>query len=402
MRVVVVSPVLPLPFGGTDARWLHVVVTELSRRGMEVTCLSSTEESAEARARAANDAADQGFELVALPFSTGEGVVRRRLANLRRPFSERNRSPALRAALEREAQRGYDIIHVEHLLNGWLAQQRPRSVVYAHHLETVDWSTRKDLTFRERQILFQMRRATRHLGRRLPRVIAATHRIAGELRAYGGPPAPVAPIGIDTGHYRMTNSVTQPVIGLIGSMHWSPSRRAAERLIALWPAIHQQLPSARLIVAGWNSERYLGASFPLPNGTLLGEVADPFDFFSQIGALVYPTPTGTGVKVKVLESFAYGVPVVSNGEGFEGLQIGPDEACLAGTDDEFVTQTVGLITDDARRERLRQAARRFVEAQHSSGPAVDRLLDAYEQLGLLARRRHHVTGMGSPIRQQVS
>jgi glycosyltransferase involved in cell wall biosynthesis len=138
-----------------------------------------------------------------------------------------------------------------------------------------------------------------------------------------------------------------------------------------------------LLIAGWNSEKYLRDRFPIPNATLIGEVADPFDFFSQVGVLAYPTPRGTGVKVKVLESFAYGVPVVSNTEGFEGLDIRSGEALIAETDDEFVAQTVAILADGTERERLRQAARKLVEKSYSPVPTIDRLLEAYERLGLV-------------------
>jgi glycosyltransferase involved in cell wall biosynthesis len=181
----------------------------------------------------------------------------------------------------------------------------------------------------------------------------------------------------------MTASNDEPVVGLIGSMHWLPSRRAAQRLLDLWPRIRQKLPAARLLIAGWNSEKYLGHRFPLDNARLLGEVANPLDFFSQVGVLVYPTPRGTGVKVKVLESFAYGVPVVTNTEGFEGLDIQSGEGLIAETDDEFVAQTVAVLGDGPRRERIRLAARRLVDRNYSPVPTIDRLLEAYEQLGLI-------------------
>ena len=42
--VVFLTPSLPLPFGRTDARWLHSVLPGLSARGFDVTCLSCTEE----------------------------------------------------------------------------------------------------------------------------------------------------------------------------------------------------------------------------------------------------------------------------------------------------------------------------------------------------------------------
>src|SRR2546422_1043990 len=101
MGLLVFLPGLPLPFGGTDARWLYVVVTELARRGVDVMCISSTEESEDAIDRATRSATQLGFELIAVPLAVRDGMLRRKLASLRRPFSERDRDPALRRVLDR-------------------------------------------------------------------------------------------------------------------------------------------------------------------------------------------------------------------------------------------------------------------------------------------------------------
>lgn len=400
VRVIIVSPVLPLAFGNTDARWLHVITAELARRNVDVTCISSTEEPPEAVDDALRSAERHGFQLTVVPLSLSEGVVRRKLASLRRPFSERDRCMALRVALEREVERGYDIVHIEHLFNGWLALRLPRSVVYIHHLEVADWGGGTDLTLRERQVLFQMSRATRHLLKHTSLAIVATRRLAREIQRFRRLPVPVVPIGIDTQLYTMPVFTPSPTVGLIGSMHWSPSLQAAHRLLDLWPGIHERIPEARLLIAGRNSEQYLADRFPAANATLIGQVSDPSDFFSQICVMVYPARRGTGVKVKVLEAFAYGVPVVSNHEGFEGLAVGPNTAVIAQSDREFITQTVAILKNAPERERIRLAARRLVEQEHSPSPTVDRLMDAYEQLGL--RGRHGHGGVLAAGRQQTA
>ena len=92
------------------------------------------------------------------------------------------------------------------------------------------------------------------------------------------------------------------------------------------------------------------------------------------------------MKVKVLEAMAYGVPVLSNELGLEGLEITDgSEAITAESDGEFVDSAVTLLHDVALRERLRQNARALLESRYSPEPVVDRLLSAYNGLGLLAK-----------------
>jgi glycosyltransferase involved in cell wall biosynthesis len=167
-------------------------------------------------------------------------------------------------------------------------------------------------------------------------------------------------------------------------MDWYPSRSAAERVLTqIWPSVVAERPDAKLVVAGWNAERYLGHLFPVQGATLVGAVAQPEDFFSRIGVLLYPPPRGSGMKIKVLEAMAYGVPVVTNTEGAEGLDVvGSLPVAEAQSDADFIRTTLDVLTDTARRDQLRSAGRSAIEEHFSPAPAVDRLLDTYRTLGL--------------------
>ena len=71
----------------------------------------------------------------------------------------------------------------------------------------------------------------------------------------------VVPFALDTSLYLMSPMVQEPVLGMIGSMHWVPSRSAAERLITrIWPLVKLRVPKAKLFVAGWNAKKYLQES----------------------------------------------------------------------------------------------------------------------------------------------
>jgi len=44
VRIVVVTPAVPHPFGDTAARWFYVLITELVARGHDVVAVVATEE----------------------------------------------------------------------------------------------------------------------------------------------------------------------------------------------------------------------------------------------------------------------------------------------------------------------------------------------------------------------
>lgn len=383
-RVVFLSPALPLPFGRADARWLHAVLPELGSRGFDVMCLSCTEENSERVKEAGQLAASLGYSFRHVSLHLSESIVRRKVRSLIRPRSELARCQALLAALEEERPGDGAILHVEHLFSSWATRQMPRTATYLHCLEAVDWGERTALSTRERIDLLQMRRATKLLLQSNPSLIAMTDRLATEVERYGPTRPPVVPIAIDASLYPVLSFVDAPVLGVIGSMHWYPSRAAAERVLRLWPQIRARVPGATFLVCGWNSHRYLEGWFPLEGAELLGPVERPEDFFGRISVLLYPPPRGTGMKIKVLEAMAYGVPVLSNTEGFEGLAFEQGRHGIrAETDDDIVREATKLLRDPVQRRSLRDAGRELVVRDHGPQVITDHLLAAYDELGLL-------------------
>ncbi|MFT5531257.1 MAG: glycosyltransferase involved in cell wall biosynthesis [Candidatus Poriferisodalaceae bacterium] len=358
MRILVVTPSLPLAFGTVDARWLHVVVTELARRGREVVCVSCTEESDERIAQAQTFADERGFRFRHVSLSLHEHPVARKARAFLKPFSEYERVDELTRVLDEEAPLA-DIVHIEHLFPSWVGAGRERTVTYLHHLEVIDWEQRTDLTNRERLTRWQVERATDAVLSISDRVIGASSRLVERaLKVNPKLETGLVPVSIDPDRYEQLSLPDEPVVGLIGSMFWYPSRSAADEA--------------------------LGHLFPVAGAELLGTVDRPEDFFSRINTLLYPPALGSGCKIKVMEAMAYGRAVVSNTEGFEGLSDLPQDLLRPLDDDEaLIERTVALLRDPAARAAEAAAGRELIENVFAPEPAVDRLEAAYEQLGLL-------------------
>jgi polysaccharide biosynthesis protein PslH len=384
MKVVVVSPAVPHPFGETAARGLYVLVVGLLARGAHVTCLVVTEED-DARVRDARQrlAVAPGSERCELEIFAPRvrPVLLRKLRSAWRPFSETLYAEGFAAALARHAATGYDVLHLDQLWSGWAGLARPRALLNVYQLEIVDWEQRRLRTIGEGKALAQMRRATRRIlgGSRHVRVVS--RRLLERTRAINGQAEhSLIPFALDLSLYPMQPVVREPVVGLLGSMHWLPSRSAAERLITrIWPHVKRAVPAARLLVGGWNARRYLDR-YAATDITIVENLAHPADFFSRVAVLAYAPMRGTGVKVKVLESLAYGVPVVTTGEGLEGIDGDDGVHCWVREDDDaLAARVVEVLGDEGQRERMREAGRALVEARHAPGAVLDQMLGAYER-----------------------
>ena len=93
------------------------------------------------------------------------------------------------------------------------------------------------------------------------------------------------------------------------------------------------------------------------------------------------------MKVKVMESMAYGVPVVTTWEGVEGIDYQNGRECwVAETDEELADKVCRLLEGSVERQQMRQAARTLIEQQYSPRPVVDKMISVYQQLIASSKR----------------
>jgi polysaccharide biosynthesis protein PslH len=385
MRIVVVLPAAPHPFGDTAARWFYVLLKELAAREHEVVALVASEESEERIEEAKQWLANvQGpLTLRWHRLKIDPLGLRRKWQNLVRPRSEMLQDLELTALLERELERGYDVLHLEQMSTGWLGVDVPRALLNVHYFDVIDRGGAESMTIGERKALWQSQRATDRLLHSVENVRLLTSRlkeVAQAINPHGR--YWVVPLALDPTLYAMPPLVEEPVVGLIGSMHWEPSRSAAERLLQrIWPMVRRCLPRARLSIAGWNATKYLERYATQDGVTLANNLAHPSEFFSRVAVMVYAPSRGSGMKVKVMESMAYGVPVVTTWEGVEGIDYENGRHCWMGdSDEELAGQACRLLTSVGERRKMRDAARTLIEQRYSPRPVVDQMMTVYEQL----------------------
>lgn len=105
------------------------------------------------------------------------------------------------------------------------------------------------------------------------------------------------------------------VAGFLGNFDFWPNRDAAELLVREWlPRLRSQ--GWTLLIAGHGSSDLRG----LPEDVVvLGQVNSLDDYYRRISATVAPIRLGGGMKVKVVESLARGIPVIGTNFAFDGF-----------------------------------------------------------------------------------
>ena len=175
------------------------------------------------------------------------------------------------------------------------------------------------------------------------------------------------------------------------SKRWTGSR---ERVL---PRILERSARARLVIVGADpppkhSLPDLGAAIELR-----GFVEDVREPLSRYAVFVCPILSGSGMRVKLLEAFAAGIPVVSTRLGAEGLTAKDGDICaLADIARRIRRKDPGIIPRTPRRPATRPNAHASsVVATRDMGVLTGRLLDSYRK-ALLAKQNK--TGMDADQR----
>lgn len=168
--------------------------------------------------------------------------------------------------------------------------------------------------------------------------------------------------GIDTRHYDFHTDGREPGTMLfLGSFRHIPNKEALEWFIRnVLPLVLQERPDAKLVVIGSDPP----PRHSLPNSEaieLIGFVDDVLAPLRQYSVFVCPILSGSGVRVKLLEAFAAGIPTVSTHIGAEGLAEQDGEICRL-TDDpvQFARAILELLANPGEAAILAERARDFV------------------------------------------
>lgn len=162
---------------------------------------------------------------------------------------------------------------------------------------------------------------------------------------------------------RPPSQVTE--ILFIGGMHWPPNADGVEWFTRqILPLIRARIPTACLTAIGKQPPQSLQPDMQAGHVHLPGYVEDLQPYWSHSGAFVVPLRAGGGMRVKILDAWASGVPVISTTVGAEGLPCVPGQnILLADSADEFAQAVILVLTDRELAERLAQGGRATLE-QH--------------------------------------
>ncbi|HTU93909.1 MAG TPA: glycosyltransferase family 4 protein [Gemmataceae bacterium] len=176
------------------------------------------------------------------------------------------------------------------------------------------------------------------------------------------------PNGVDCSLYEVLptgRARSQPIILYLGAMSWEPNVTAALFLAQeVLPAIRAQMPEVRLRIVGRDPTAEVQALNSLPGVEVTGSVPEVLPHLREASLLAVPLEAGGGTRLKILEAFAAGLPVISTGVGCEGLAVRHQDHLLIADRKDFVAAALALLRDPQRGRHLAEQARPFVRKHY--------------------------------------
>lgn len=135
----------------------------------------------------------------------------------------------------------------------------------------------------------------------------------------------------------------------VGTLNYYPNLDAIEFLInKIWPLIVKSLPAAKLIIAGSKpGDRLKRLIQPNTSISLIENPPSIQDVFEKANILIVPLRAGGGTRIKILQAFSYGVPVVSTAIGVDGLDIVSGVTCLVAEEAKDIASACSQLLTNA-------------------------------------------------------
>lgn len=302
-------------------------------------------------------------------------------------FTSNNFQDKLKEVL---SMQNFDIVQIEMLfMSPYINTIRESSsasiVLRAHNIEHLIWKRVASITNNP------LKRAyINHLARTLENyeketlnkfdgIIPISSKDEEFFKKESNKPVRTISFGVNTNKIISTDSTKEEhALFHIGSMNWIPNEEGIKWFLDhVWPLVNHKLPNIKLYLAGREMPEWL-KNLNKKNVVIVGEVPDAYSFIQSKTISIAPLFSGSGIRIKIIESMALGKAVISTTIGAEGINYNNGENIMIADDvDSFVKAIVELYNNVELCKRMGENASKLISDEHNNSKLIDRMVDFY-------------------------
>ncbi len=213
-------------------------------------------------------------------------------------------------------------------------------------------------------------------------IAAITRKDAAFFRKYTSKPVIDIPFGVYPEEFTPKYEIEgKPKFYHIGSMNWMPNEEGIRWFInEVLPKTVEKVPDFVYHLAGRNMPEWLTAMND-PHVDVVGEVPDAKAFVADHDVAIVPLLSGSGIRIKIIESMAMGKTVITTRVGAEGILYDEEVNIIIAENKAKMVEAIRAINENPQiAVKIGQAARRLVEETYDNRKIIARLLMFYEQI----------------------
>jgi polysaccharide biosynthesis protein PslH len=212
-----------------------------------------------------------------------------------------------------------------------------------------------------------------------------------DRQRFAAPNVFVVPNGLDVTASRPPVVADGRTLLFCGVLSYAPNADGIEYFVrTTLPLVRRQMPGVRLVVVGRTPPPKVKALHDGDSVVVEADVPSIRDYYQNATVAIVPIRFGGGTRLKILEAWSLGVPVVSTSVGCEGLDGVHEEHLLVADDPErFAQACVDLLRSPSRREELAARGWTLADRQYRWEATAERAVDVARNL-LGKRKPVHV------------
>ncbi len=173
--------------------------------------------------------------------------------------------------------------------------------------------------------------------------------------------------GVDTEYFKpLENIKPECRVVFTGTMDFGPNIDAVTWFCTeIFPTLKEQLPEIQFDIVGRVPTQEVQELGNIAGVNVHGYIEDLREVVQRASVYVCPMRTGAGMKNKILEAMAMGMPIVTTRAGAAGLKITPGkEMYIQDQADSFASTVLNILKHHSRHNTMREEGRNYVLKNH--------------------------------------